>query len=173
MRLTVRDLVEDDANSVLTLVGQVLAQAKTTVTAPEEFSFTEEQEREYLRKFQNNHDELALGCLGDGYLLGVLFLEQISKLRTRHRASVGFSVLPSHWGQGIGTALMRALLERLPSLKVVQQVEASVLSNNPASERLLRSAGFHPIGVVPNAVQLGGAFLNETLFVLRPGEAAD
>jgi RimJ/RimL family protein N-acetyltransferase len=166
MQLTVRDLIEDDAANVLSLVSQVISIAKTTVTAPEEFSFTEEQERGYLRKFRNSQDQLALGCFDGGNLAGVLFLEQMSKMRMRHRAVIGFSVLPARWGEGIGTALMRGLLDRLPAVKHIRQIEASVLSNNPASERLLIKAGFHRIGAVPNAILLDENCLDELLFVL-------
>ena len=169
LQRTIRNLDEDDASAVLTLVNAVLARAKTTVTAPEEFTFTEDQERAYLRNFQHSQNSLALGSFMGGRLVGVLFLEQLPKIRALHRAVVGFSVHPSMWAQGIGTELVRCLLARLHSLQYIRQIEASVLSNNVASERILRSAGFRRVGRIPTAILMDDGYLDEILFVLDLG----
>jgi len=167
LQLTFRELTEHDASAVLVLVGSVLEAAETTITSREEFVIEEEQERTLLRSFQKSACNLALGAFHDGRLVGVLFMEQLPKRRNRHRATLGMSVDPSMWGQGIGSNLLQVLLGMPEALRCFEQLEASVLSNNPASLRIMKSARFQPIGTVPNAVLLNGTSIDETFFVLK------
>ncbi|WP_213807738.1 GNAT family N-acetyltransferase, partial [Granulicella sp. dw_53] len=167
LQLTFRDLIEDDAAAVLDLVRSVLEVAKRTVTSREEFTISEVEERTYLRTFRTSGCNLALGAFHDERLLGVLFMEQLPKLRNRHRATLGMSVHPTMWSRKIGSRLLQNLLGRSEVLDCFHQLEASVLSNNVASQRIFRSAGFQQIGTVPEAVLLDGAYLDEILFVLK------
>ena len=167
LQLSFRELTDHDAAAVLGLVCSVLEAAETTITSREEFTVEEEQERAFLRSFQDSECNLALGAFHNEDLVGVLFMEQLSKKRNRHRAVLGMSIDPRMWRQGIGGRLLRALLSMPDALRCFQQLEASVLSNNPASLRIMRSSGFEVVGTVPNAVLLNGTSLDETLFVLK------
>jgi hypothetical protein len=100
--LTFRELVEEDAPAVLQLVHLVLEKAKTTITSPQEFVVSPEEERSYLQKLRANPFNLALGAFEKEELVGVLFLEQLAKQRTCHRAVLSFSVHPARWSSGIG-----------------------------------------------------------------------
>ena len=135
--LSIRSLVPGDARDVLDLLGEVFSRCRTTLTSAEEFAFSEEQERDYLLKF-SKAPNIALGAFRASSLLGTIFLEQLPHLRTRHRAS----------------AELRSL-------------EASVLANNPYSERLFRSAGFRLDAVHHEAVLIDGNYIDEKFFVLR------
>lgn len=165
--LSFRELTEDDAAAVLSLVRSVLEVAVTTITSREEFVIEEEQERALLRSFQQSECNLALGAFQHDRLVGVLFMEQLPRRRNRHRASLGMSVDPLMWSRGIGSRLLQTLLGMPDALNCFEQLEASVLSNNPVSQRILRAAGFQHIGTIPNAIQLDGISVDESFFVLN------
>ena len=57
-------------------------------------------------------------------------------------ASVGYSVLPEFWGQGIGTELAALLVEFAFGTLAAAEVRATTLDVNRASARVLEKLGF-------------------------------
>lgn len=163
--LQIRPLTEADAAAVLELVGEVLEHCQTTLSSAGEFNCTVAQEQAYLRRFAAP-PRLALGAFDGEALLGVIFLNQMEQRRTCHRGEVGLSVRPAEWGRGIATALLGALLGRTRAMGALRRIEASVLSNNPASERLFLRAGFQIEGVRREAARVGEEFVDEKLLGL-------
>jgi len=162
--LSIRALTPEDAQPVLILLENVFRRSQTTLTSHEDFSFTEEQERAYLQRF-SFPPNLALGAFKNKHLLGIIFLEQFPLLRTQHRGTISISIHPDHWSRGVGTQLLAALLAQAnPTLR---NLEASVLSNNPFSEKLFRAAGFQLDAVHQEAAWINGLFYDEKFFILR------
>ncbi len=58
---------------------------------------------------------------------------------------LGYWIARSHWGQGIATEAVRGVLEIARSIGI-ERIEAGHFTDNPASGRVLRKAGFRPTG---------------------------
>lgn len=76
-------------------------------------------------------------------------------------AAVGYRVGLAHEGQGIGTAVVAALLG-VAAARGIVQVSAETASTNPASARVLQKCGFVRVGARPAALQLGDVMLDAT-----------
>lgn len=74
-------------------------------------------------------------------------------------------------GQGVGDALLRALLDRLRAIGV-RLVIASITSTNEASIRLHRKYGFEVMGEMRNAGYKFGRWMSTTYMQLDLGEPA-
>lgn len=59
------------------------------------------------------------------------------------------ALLPTHWGQGIAGAALRALLDRARAEARVERAVAAVDRPNAASHRLMRRMGFQETGTAP------------------------
>jgi len=81
-----------------------------------------------------------------------------------HVGSLGLLVHQAHRGQGVGTALMRAALEKCRG--VFEIVRLSVFATNVRAKKLYTSLGFHEIGRVPRAIRRGDSYIDEDLMVL-------
>jgi ribosomal-protein-alanine N-acetyltransferase len=57
-------------------------------------------------------------------------------------ATIGYSVLPAFWGQGVGTELAALLVEFATGILGAPEVRATTLDDNPASARVLEKLGF-------------------------------
>lgn len=55
---------------------------------------------------------------------------------------IGYAVVRSHWGRGIATAAVRALVDRLRQRSDVQRVVAHTPLERPESARVVEKAGF-------------------------------
>jgi ribosomal-protein-alanine N-acetyltransferase len=84
----------------------------------------------------------------------------------RHRsADIGYWLSESCWGKGIITGAVRSLVPVVFGKWDIVRLQAGVLSNNPASMRVLEKCGFIRKAVHRNAVTKQGVRLDEVSFV--------
>lgn len=91
--------------------------------------------------------DLQLVALRDGEVLGSAALHPVgAALRRRHVMMLGISVAPAAQRQGVGDALMRALLDYADRWAQVLRIELTVFVDNAAAIALYRKHGFETEG---------------------------
>ena len=79
---------------------------------PEENTYNEEQEGEFLAKKSDSGNEIEIVAFVENAVVGTAGIEAIGeKYKVRHRARFGISIDRMFWGLGIGTALLDACIE--------------------------------------------------------------
>lgn len=91
------------------------------------------------------HD-LQLVAEREGQVLGSAGLHPIPRVRRRHVAMLGISVLPLAQGQGLGRALMQTLCDYADSWGHILRIELTVFTDNTRAIRLYESCGFRHEG---------------------------
>ena len=81
-----------------------------------------------------------------------------------HRGVLGICIRKQFRSRGVGTALMREVLEKCRGKFEI--VELSVLATNPRAFELYKRFGFEEIGVLPRAVKRSGIYIDERLMYL-------
>jgi len=76
-------------------------------------------------------------------------------------------VAPAHRGQGLGRALLDALLERARAIPDLTQVLLGVSASQTAAKQLYTSLGFECFGREPDALRVGRELFDEEHMVLR------
>ena len=59
-----------------------------------------------------------------------------------HKISMGYRLLPAHWGKGIATSVVGLLVDYLYTQTEIKIITASTMIENLASERVLLKNGF-------------------------------
>ena len=77
--------------------------------------------------------------------------------RRRHAADLGIGIATAHQGQGVGTALLEALLDLADGWLGLRRVELTVLTGNDRARRLYERAGFEVEGRLRGSVVAYGA----------------
>ena len=98
----------------------------------------------------------------DGEVVGNAGLNQQpgAPLRRRHAMGLGMAVAPTHWRRGVGSALMRALIDWADNWAGVLRIELSVFTDNAPAIALYQRHGFEVEGTL-------------RAFALREGRYAD
>ena len=109
-----------------------------------------------------------LGGFAGGRLVGVgNFRPAHPGDRARHRAVMGISILKSHWGMGIGTAMMHAMIDAAKTT-ALEQLELNVVSTNDAAIRLYKRCGFVEYGRHPRMMKYrDGTYADTVLMMLE------
>jgi putative acetyltransferase len=78
----------------------------------------------------------------DGKVIGSAGITQNLRARITHSGSVGLLVHADYWGQGIGSALMAALLDLADNWLGLMRVELEVFTKNSAAIHIYKKFGF-------------------------------
>jgi RimJ/RimL family protein N-acetyltransferase len=102
-------------------------------------------------------DDAVFGAFCSEELVGIAGLRRWAGDQERHKATLfGMAVAPERSGQGIGTALVRHVLDYARSVEGLIQVELRYSEGNAPAERLYRACGFEEWGRERGAVLVAG-----------------
>ena len=76
-------------------------------------------------------------------------------------------VTTAEQGQGVGRALLAALIERASADAELHQLTLSVTASNARAVRLYERAGFTCYGTLPRAIRVAGRFFDKQLMQLN------
>ena len=82
-----------------------------------------------------------------------------------HRAELGLSVKKAYWNQGVGSALMRRLIQYAEE-NGIELLSLEVRSDNIRAVRLYESFGFQRIGTSPAYFKIDGRYADFELMYL-------
>ncbi len=144
-----RNGVEQDAKAVLELFLLTHAQTDWLLSYPDEVTFTETSEAEFLKRMAESDREIELLAELEGRLIGSAGISALGKNeKIRHRAEFGISVDKAYWGLGVGRALTEACIACAKTAGYAQ-LELSAVAENESALALYRSVGFVEYGRNP------------------------
>ena len=113
-------------------------------------------------------DNFVLGAFVDGHLVGTAGFFRNQTLKRRHKGRVwGMYVADSARGQGIGRALLLALLERARAIADLEEVQLTVAASQMAAQKLYASIGFETYGRERSALRVGQESVDEDYMSLN------
>jgi putative acetyltransferase len=102
----------------------------------------------------------------DGKIVGNLGMEIQKNPRRSHCASFGMGVMDDYQGQGVGSALIEAMLELADNWLNVRRIELTVFADNQAALALYEKFGFVQEGVAHGFAYRKGEYV-DALYMAR------
>jgi RimJ/RimL family protein N-acetyltransferase len=138
----VRAACSNDASAVLAHGRAVIDEDEFSVTSSEEYTFTEDQERDWIGQYASDPAKLFIVAENDRQVIGVLFLESDSRKKIHHVASLHMSVNSAWRHRGVGTALLQSAIDWAHTHPVIEKLGLAVFSSNTRAIGLYRKLGF-------------------------------
>ena len=122
-----------------------------------------QKNEDFLRNLDPNcHHFVAV--TGDGAggekVIGMAGLNVFANPRQRHSAGIGMMVHKDYQGQGLGKALLEALLDMADNWLMLVRVELGVYTDNEKAINLYKKYGFEPEGVQRKGVIRNGQYID-------------
>lgn len=96
------------------------------------------------------------GAYRHAELYGFVGLQRELRAKNRHKGTVmGMYVAPEVGGQGVGRALLDALVKHARA-NALESLVLTVTEGNERAQRLYASAGFRSFGIEPDAIRVAG-----------------
>lgn len=144
-KIVIRTGVADDAAGVLAHRVHVAHTSEHNVTEPDEIQEDLEKEREWLSERERRTYDLFIIGVSDehpGLVLGSLYFHSFDRRVLAHHGDFGISVDESWRGRGVGTALIRVLLDWAQAHPTIEKVCLGVYEDNHEAKRLYERLGF-------------------------------
>ncbi len=117
-----------------------------------------EHRRERLA--QRSPERHALVAVIEGRVVGILDLHVQQSPRRRHCAEIGMAVHDDFQGQGIGSALMAAMIDLADNWLGLGRIELTVYTDNVAAVRLYQKFDFMIEGTARQFAFRGGRYVD-------------
>jgi putative acetyltransferase len=117
-----------------------------------------ESVRDLLTK--SGEGDHILVAVVDSEVVGVIGLHTSSKPRANHRAEIGMMVRDDWQGKGVGTALVRAVVDLADKWLNLTRLELTVFTDNESAIALYRKFGFEIEGTLHKYAFCDGKFLD-------------
>jgi RimJ/RimL family protein N-acetyltransferase len=166
-RLTLRGLTEGDIPFLLEHFGK---DEINEYTSDSNVTSTEEAEELYLKYIAPRPNLFRLGLLmkETGQLIGTLGFYGID--RENKRAIIGVDLMKKHWGKGLMTEALRALVKYGFEEMDLNRIEATSDPRNLRSLRLMERCSFKKEGVLRQRFFYKGSFHDDVVYSLLKEE---
>ncbi len=114
--------------------------------------------RELLTK-SGEGDHILVAVI-DGEVVGVIGLHTSSRPRVNHKGEIGMMVRDDWQGKGVGTAMMRAVIDLADKWLNLARIELTVFKDNEPAIALYRKFGFEIEGTHRKYAFRDGGFMD-------------
>jgi RimJ/RimL family protein N-acetyltransferase len=134
----------EDTKEVLKYLEEIFKDDRFFLTTAEEGKEWQkiETEREFIQKSYANENNLMVISETDGLIVSMANIECSGKIRTRHVGQMGISILPDWRGVGLGTAILRAMIDWAAAYSVIEKLSLGVWAANQPAIGLYKRMGF-------------------------------
>ncbi len=126
------------------------------------FPFKLEDSKKYIKDSCSNKDSYEFAIIYENKLVGTIVLENPNS--NKKIFEVGYVIAKPYWGKGIATKALKEILKYAFSKLKLKKVWAGIISNNPASGRVLEKAGFKLEGKQEKQVFQNNRYYDELLY---------
>lgn len=156
----------EDAAELLAVLKQVGGESDNLSFGPEGLPFTVEEEAAFLASLQTSDTSAFFVAKKDGKIVGSASFMSMNGPRMGHRGELGMSIVKSEWGNGVGHALMDAILDFARNTAHAKIISMEVRSDNHRALRLCERYGAKKIGTFPGFFQIDGQLIDFDLMHL-------
>ena len=150
---TLRSPKKDDAEALVEYLKVTAGETDYLLRSPEEITTTIEEEEIFIKGINNATDSLKVVAEINGEIVGRCCYSAVGdRMRNKHRMQLSIAVYKRFWGCGVGTALMRKIMEKAKEFGF-ERAELEVVSRNWRAITLYKKLGFEQIGCIPRAMK--------------------
>lgn len=163
--LTIRPLEPADAALAIAYMQRVSGESDNLTYGTGEFKMTLPEEEAFIQKFQADGRSRMLGGFIEGELIGLGNLACESKPRLAHNGGIGLSVRRDYWAEGVGSALLMALI-RAATAAGIKALHLEVNCENKVAIHLYEKYGFETVGRHEKFFYINGRYIDILLMDL-------
>jgi RimJ/RimL family protein N-acetyltransferase len=160
MNISYRTARIDDAQAVLNYLDQVGKESDNLSFGEEGIGYTLEEEMAAIEKSLNSQTDAMILALDQDRIVSIGSLHGNKRMRTQHFATLGISVLESHWNLGIGNAMMKRLMDFAQQSTILELVRLDVRTDNKVAIKLYEKFGFEKYGQFKEEMKIDNAYIS-------------
>lgn len=167
LEMTIYRPTGKEAAEVLDYTKKIGAESNNLLMGAEGAPYTVEQEAEFLNEQSRQPSSAFFAARISGKIVATANIANPSAKRINHTAELAVAVRKKHWGQGVGSAMMRTLIEFAQETGNIKLLHLGVKQDNIAAQKLYTKIGFVECGRMPDFFCVDGSYYDEILMCLK------
>lgn len=144
MNIIIEKASTKDAEAILEYLKQIGSETDNLTFGAEGLPFTIEEETRHIKQLENSVNDVMFVAKDNDRIIGDATLNRLPR-RMKHRGDLGISVLRKYWNNGIGSRLLREIINFAKG-NSFEVIDLQVRSDNVAAIHLYEKFGFQKIG---------------------------
>ena len=155
--------VREDAAEVIEYLNAVGGESDYLLFGENEFQMNVNDEERFIEK--TNASETSALFVGRVHqkIVSIGSLQAPARARIAHQSELALSVKKEYWNIGIGSAMMRTLIDYAVHTNITEIIHLRVRSDNTAAIKLYKKMGFEEIGLFREYFKVDGAYYDSLL----------
>ena len=160
----IREASPEDAEKLIAFLAKAGGETDYLSFGKEGLPISVEAEKKLIQNIKEGEHSVLYLAWKEEEIIGDASLNGLPR-RMSHRAEFGISVAKSQWGQGIGSALLKKIIEYAKEHKI-ELINLEVRSDNRRAIQMYEKFGFRKIGTSPAYFKINGQYYDFDLMVL-------
>lgn len=162
--ILIRSAIKEDASATLSQKHSSILEEVHQMITPKEFKTTIESEEKWIEQHRENPYYIALVAVLDNEIVGLIDFSNEPKDRIAHAGYLGMSINKANRSSGIGTILLKALIDWAKTTDKIEKINLRVHSDNDIAIGLYKKMGFEIEGVQKRDLKYGpGKYVDTVL----------
>ncbi|MBY7026335.1 GNAT family N-acetyltransferase [Clostridium botulinum] len=155
---------EQDAEKMIEYLKMTSKETYFMVRYPEEIKITVNEEREHLKNNLISDKDIMIAAFVNDELADNASISCVrNHIKLKHRAVFGISIKEKYWNNGVGSILIKTIIEQAKKMGY-EQIELGVFADNKKAQILYKKYGFEIWGTTKNAYKLkDGTYRDEII----------
>ena len=153
-----RNAQESDAQKIVSFYNYVGGETSFLSFEKDEYPLNAEEQEQELRSLAQKAGNIMLLAMDGEEIAGIATIHSSFKIKSRHDGELGIVVARNYQGQGIGTELIRRLIQWASGNGVTKRLSLDTRTDNVEAVELYMKFGFIVEGCRKNAALLDGKY---------------
>lgn len=160
-RIIYRKARETDAEKIVDFFNVVGGETNYMSFEKDEYSLGVEEQAELIRGLEGNSTNTMLLALDGDDIAGLSTITSSHKIKSRHDAELGVVVARKYQGKGIGTALIRQVIDWVKENDITTRISLEVRADNIKAVEIYLKFGFIIEGRRKNSTLINGIYYDD------------
>lgn len=153
-----REPVVEDAENIVDFYNRVGGETTFLSFEKDEYPMSAEELKDSITSTAASPNNIMLLALDGEEIVGIGTISSSWKIKSRHCGELGIVVDIAHQGQGVGSEIIRKLIEWCKGNGVTTRIQLDTRCDNENAVKLYEKFGFEIEGRLPNTTLLDGKY---------------
>jgi len=156
--LLIRKATAEDAEQMAQFKMYISGESDFLSFGENEIEITAETERRIIQAENTTDNSVIIIALIDDEIAGFVTFKGGAKIRKRHAGEMGISVRKKYWGLGIGSLLLKVIIDWAKGTQVIRKMDLLTRADNEKAMKLYEKYGFKKEGILTRDMCVNGVF---------------
>ncbi|MCX3066814.1 GNAT family N-acetyltransferase [Cetobacterium somerae] len=158
--ITLRLAEENDANEIINFYKQVGKETTYLSFGENEYLVTIEQQISTIKEINTSKNNIMVLALVNSKIIGIGTISSSKRKKSEHVGILGIVVSQNYFNNGIGSRIIKYLIDWCKTNKITTKVSLSVRKDNLKAVALYEKFGFSIEGVLKNETLIDGKYFD-------------